>query len=88
MKRHRLIELTKEASEKLFIDFVLWLSLMKSILNKHSWLRTEKYKIYGLSIKGAPGSEMELKDIKLSLGSGDLGARSHLARFRFSSRNL
>ena len=88
VKRLRLIALTKEVSETPIIDFVLWLSLMKSILNKHNKLRKEKYKIYGLSIKGAPGSEMELKDIKLSLGSGDLGARSHLARFRFSSRNL
>ena len=41
---------------------------MKSGLNKHSKLRKEKYKIYGSSIKGAAGSEMELnpvfKDIK------------------------
>jgi hypothetical protein len=52
------------------IDFVLWLNLMKSILNKHSKMRKGKYKIYGLSIKGAPGSKMELspvfKDIKLN----------------------
>jgi hypothetical protein len=27
---------------------------MKSILNKHSKLRKEQYKIYGSSIKGAP----------------------------------
>ena len=27
---------------------------------KRSYLRKEKYKIYGSSIKGAPGSEMEL----------------------------
>jgi hypothetical protein len=33
---------------------------MKSILMKRSYLRKEKYKIYGSSIKGAPGSEMEL----------------------------
>ena len=70
VKRLRLIALTKEVSETPIIDFVLWLSLMKSILNKHSKLRKEKYKIYGLSIKGAPGSEMELnpvfKDIKLN----------------------
>jgi hypothetical protein len=44
---------------------------MKSILNKHSQPRKEKkYKIYGWSIEGAPGSEMELnsvfKDIKLN----------------------
>ena len=43
---------------------------MKSVLNKCSKLRKEKYKIYGSSIKEAPGSEMELnpvfKDIKLN----------------------
>jgi hypothetical protein len=33
---------------------------MKSILNKHNKLRKEKYKIYGLGIKGVPGSETEL----------------------------
>ena len=49
-----MIALVKEVSEKLSRDFVLWLSLMKSILNKHSKLRKEKYKIYGLSIKGVP----------------------------------
>ena len=54
-----MIALVKEVSEKLSRDFVLWLSLMKSILNKHSKLRKEKYKIYGSSIKGVPGSEME-----------------------------
>jgi hypothetical protein len=51
------------------MDFVLWLNLMKSILNKLSKLRKEKYKICGSSIKGAPGSKMELnsvfKDIEL-----------------------
>ena len=54
-----LIALTKEVSKKPSRDFVLWLSLMKRSLNKHSKLRKEKYKIYGLSIKGVPGSEME-----------------------------
>ena len=58
-KRLRLIALTKEVSEMPIIDFVLWLSLMKNILNKHGKLRKEKYKIYGLSIKWVPGSEME-----------------------------
>ena len=42
------------------IDFVLWLSLMKSILKKYSKLKKEKYKIYGLNFKGTPGSEMKL----------------------------
>jgi hypothetical protein len=70
VKTLRLILLTKEVSETSIIDFVLWISLMKSILRKHSKLRKEKYKIYGSSIKGAPGSEMELnpvfKNIKLN----------------------
>jgi hypothetical protein len=39
--------LTKEVSETPIIDFVLWLSLIKNILNKHSKLRKKKiYKIY------------------------------------------
>jgi hypothetical protein len=70
VKRLRLIALTKKVSEIPIIYFVLWLSLMKSILNKHSKLREEKYKIYGSSIKGKPGSEMEMnpmfKDNKLN----------------------
>ena len=59
MKRLRLIAMTKEVSKKLSRDFILWLSLMKRSLNKHSKLRKEKYNIYGSSIKGVPGSEME-----------------------------
>jgi hypothetical protein len=51
VKRFRLITLTKEVSEMPIIDFSLWLNLMKSILNKGSKLRKEKYKIRGLSIK-------------------------------------
>jgi hypothetical protein len=43
---------------------------MKSILNKNSKLRKEKYKIYCLNIKSEPGIEMELnpvfKNIKLN----------------------
>ena len=58
----------KEVSETPIIDFVLWLNLMKNILNKPNRLRKEKYKIYGSCIKGAPGREMErnpvFKDIK------------------------
>jgi hypothetical protein len=41
---------------------------MKNILNKYSKLRKGKYKIYGLSIKEAPRSDLE--------------ARSHPAKFR------
>ena len=63
MKRLRLIALTKEVSKYPSKDFVLWLSLMKSILNKHSKLRKEKYKTYGLSTKGALESEMELSPV-------------------------
>ena len=59
MKRLGLIALTKEVSKKPNIDFVLWLSLAKKSLNKHNKLRKAKYKIYGSSIKGIPGSEME-----------------------------
>ena len=44
--------------------------LMKNIFNKRSKLRKGKYKIYGSTIKGVPGGEMELnpvlKDIKLN----------------------
>jgi hypothetical protein len=53
VKRLRLIALTKEISETSIRDFVLWLRLMKSILNKHSKMRKEKYKIYSESIKVA-----------------------------------
>jgi hypothetical protein len=59
VKRLRLIALSREVSKKPSRTFVLWLSLMKKSLNKHSKLRKEKYKIYGLSIKGVPGSEIE-----------------------------
>jgi hypothetical protein len=54
---------------------------LKNILNRHSKLRKEKYKIYGLNFNGAPGSEMGLnpvfKDTKLNEGGSDLEARSH-----------
>ena len=58
VKRFILIELTQGVSKKPNRDFVLWISLMKSILNKNSRLRKKKYKIYGSSIKGVPGSVM------------------------------
>jgi hypothetical protein len=60
VKRFILIALTKEISQKPSRDYVLWLSLRKSILNKGNKLRKEKYKIYGSSNKGAQESEMEL----------------------------
>jgi hypothetical protein len=42
VKRLRLIALTKEISKKPSRDFVLWLSLIKRSLNKHSKLRKGK----------------------------------------------
>jgi hypothetical protein len=36
---------------------------MKSILNKCSKLRKEKYKIYGSTINGAPGSKIGLNPV-------------------------
>ena len=63
MKRLVLIALAKEVSDMPIIDFVLCLSLMKNILNKHSKLRKEKYKIYSLRIKWVPGSKMELNPV-------------------------
>jgi hypothetical protein len=57
-KTLKLTTMTKEVSEMPIIDFVLWLSLVKSNLNKHSKVRKETR------------SEMELnpvfKDIKLN----------------------
>ena len=63
VKIFMLIALIMEVSKRPNRDFVLWLSLMKSIWNKHSKLRKEKYKIYGSSIKGAPGGEMKLNPV-------------------------
>jgi hypothetical protein len=60
VKRFWLIALTKEVSEKPSIDFVLWFTFMTSVLIKHSKLRKEKHKMYGLSNKRAPGSALEL----------------------------
>ena len=42
VKRFILIALTKEVSKKPSIDFVLWFTLMKSILIKHSKLRKKE----------------------------------------------
>jgi hypothetical protein len=71
VKRFILIVLTKEISKNPSRNIVFWLSLMKSILNKHSkLLRKEKYKIMVSSIKEGPGSEIELsfvfQDIKFN----------------------
>jgi hypothetical protein len=63
VKRFILIALTKEVSKKPSRDLVLWLSLMKDVLNKHSKLRKENYKLYGSGIKGEPRHEMELNSV-------------------------
>jgi len=68
VKGSRLIALTKEVLQQSSLDSALWLTLMGSILIKRSKLRKESYEVYGSSITGAPGSEIELnpvfKDIK------------------------
>ena len=63
IKRLIFIALIKEVSKKPNRDFILWFGLMKSILNKHSKLRKEKYKMYDSSIKRAPESEGELHPV-------------------------
>jgi hypothetical protein len=60
VKRFQLIALIKEVSDKPSIDFVLWFSLMKSVLMKHSRLIKEKCKLYGSKNKGALGGRMEM----------------------------
>jgi hypothetical protein len=52
MKRLRLIALTKEVSKYPSKDFVLWLSLIKRSLNKHSKLRKENIKYMVQVLKG------------------------------------
>jgi hypothetical protein len=52
--------LTEDISKQPSRNFVLWLSLNKCILNRHSKFRKEKCKIYGSSINREPGREMEL----------------------------
>jgi hypothetical protein len=49
----------KDVLEKSSRDSVLWFTLMKSILIKHSKIRKEK-KVYGSSNKRAPGSAMKI----------------------------
>ena len=48
LKKYILIAFTEEFSENSRMNFVLWLSLMKSILNKHSKLKIDIFKIYSL----------------------------------------
>ena len=62
VKRFILIALTKEFFKKPIRDFVLWFSLMKSMIMK-SKLRKDKYKMCGSSNKGAPASGVELNSM-------------------------
>ena len=65
-KGFRLIVLKKEVLKQPSINCAMQLlkfNLMESVLMKRSKLRKEKYKIYGSSIKGAPGSGIELDPI-------------------------
>jgi len=63
VKRFILIILKEKVFEKPNRDFGLWFSLMKSILNNRIKLRKEKYRIYSLSIKGTPGSEVQVSPV-------------------------
>jgi hypothetical protein len=62
-KRFRLISLKKKVSRQPSTNSVVWFTLTKSVLMQRSKLRKEKYKIYGASIEGAPGSKMELNPV-------------------------
>ena len=63
LKKIILIALTKHISENPRRNFVLWLSLIKSILNKHSKLELKNINIYSLSLKKASGIEMEMNSV-------------------------
>jgi hypothetical protein len=53
-----------EVSGKPSIDFILWFTLIKSILIKHSKVTKKRYKMYRSSNnKRAAGSEMELNPV-------------------------
>jgi hypothetical protein len=59
VKSLRLIALSKEVSKKAQQRLCSLVKSHERSLNKNSKLRKEKYKRYGSSIKGIPGSEME-----------------------------
>jgi hypothetical protein len=52
IKRLNLISLTKEDSKMPNIDFILWLSIIKSILNRHRSLERESIKYMFQVLKG------------------------------------
>ena len=63
LKKIILIALTNDIPENPRRNFVLWLSLIKSILNKHSKLELKNINIYSLSLKKASGIEMEMNSV-------------------------
>jgi hypothetical protein len=63
VKRFILLALTKEISKKPSRNRVCSLNAMKTILNKHSKLRKELNKMYGSSMKRAPGREIGLNPV-------------------------
>ena len=65
VKRFRLILLAKEISRQPSLDSVVWLLLvtLTQIYNKKEQGELEKYKMYNLRRKGAPGSGMELSPV-------------------------
>jgi hypothetical protein len=63
VKRIILIALTKEVSKKASRNFVLWLSLIKSTLNKCSKLRRKNIKYMVWVLKGALENEMEVNPV-------------------------
>ena len=68
VKRLILIILTRKISEIPIIDFVYWLSLTKSILNKPSKLRKKKHKMCVLIIKRVPKRKIELNPFLRGMG--------------------
>jgi hypothetical protein len=46
--------------KKSTLNFILWCSLMRNVLTKHSKLRKEMYKMYISSNKKAPENMLEL----------------------------
>lgn len=63
VKRFRLVALKEEVSKLPSMNCLLWFTLMKKLLIRHNKLRKEKYKMYGSSNKGAPGSRMEVNPV-------------------------
>jgi hypothetical protein len=52
-----------EISKQHNLDSILWFTLRKNLLIKHSKHRKEKYKMYGSKIKGTSGSGIEVNPV-------------------------